>query len=152
MLEGFYTLMTQAPQSLQLGRFLSVSPIRVLITSQGKNLSTVLDHLRLNRLCQKIKRNTAQTVLKQVRSEIEALTQLAEREATSVVPDKVEQAKNKMRLALNSEIERLQALQRINPMIRAEEILYLEAQRDASETCLQQATLHLDALRLVINA
>jgi ATP-dependent helicase HepA len=152
MLEAFYTLNTQAPKDLQLDRFLPLTPIRVLVEANGKNLSAVLDHDRLNGLCQAIKRKTAQAVLTQIRSEIEGLTQLAQTQSEAQVEEKIQQATAQMKTSLNTEIERLVALQKVNPSIRDEEITFLQKQAAASETYLKQASLRLEALRLVINA
>jgi ATP-dependent helicase HepA len=152
MLEAFYTLNTQAPKDLQLDRFLPITPIRVLVESNGKNLSTVLEHERLNGLCQAIKRKTAQAILTQIRSEIEDLTKLAQTQSEMQVDEKVQEATALMRTTLNMEIERLVALQKVNPSIRDEEITFLQKQAAASETYLKQAGIKLEALRLVINA
>jgi ATP-dependent helicase HepA len=49
-----------------------------------------------------------------------------------------------------NEIERLQALARVNPNVRAEEIEFMELQREALAIALDSASFRLDALRVVV--
>ena len=48
------------------------------------------------------------------------------------------------------EIARLRALQRVNPSVRDEEIAVLEARRATGAEALRDATLNLQALRLIV--
>ncbi len=52
---------------------------------------------------------------------------------------------------LDGEIGRLQALRQVNPNVRAEEITYLEQQREQLTAILDAASLRLDALRVIVS-
>ncbi len=57
----------------------------------------------------------------------------------------------RMTASLDAEITRLQALRRINPSVRADELDGLRAQRDALATALDSSRLRLDATRFVVS-
>ena len=59
LLETFFIAHCVAPKDLQLNRFLPLSPIRLLVDVNGKDLSAILEHNRLNNLCEKLKKTTA---------------------------------------------------------------------------------------------
>jgi ATP-dependent helicase HepA len=60
----------------------------------------------------------------------------------------VDAARDEMVEALNNEIIRLEALRRVNPSVRAEEIEMLKEQKRLLEVHLTGARLRLDAVRL----
>ena len=52
---------------------------------------------------------------------------------------------------LNYELQRLQALQKINPAVRAEEIDFIQEQMQQNKHYMDNATLKLQAIRVVVN-
>jgi ATP-dependent helicase HepA len=152
LLEAVHTVSCAAPKQLGLQKFLPVSPIRTLVDIGGKSLGEVLAHNKLNALCKPIPRNTAQAVLKQVHTELQQLHSHSTRLAEQQLPTIVAAASDRLQKEIGSEIERLRALQRVNPTIRAEEITFFERQLDEGRHALDNAKLQLQALRLVVNA
>jgi ATP-dependent helicase HepA len=63
----------------------------------------------------------------------------------------IKQAREAMMTQLSHEIERLEALKKINPSVRLEEIELLKDQRRLLDEHLKAARLRLDALRLAGN-
>ena len=51
---------------------------------------------------------------------------------------------------LRSEITRLQALQAVNPNIRAEEIAFFERQLEALGKAIEASSINLDAVRVIV--
>ncbi len=76
---------------------------------------------------------------------LERAEELARAQADTLAQDATDAA----RAALDGEIDRLTALRRVNPGVRAEEIATLAAERDALLAALPAARLRLDAVRLV---
>ncbi|HEY2384139.1 MAG TPA: helicase-related protein [Terriglobia bacterium] len=72
----------------------------------------------------------------------------AESMASAQVPPIVEAARRQMNKQLSYEIERLEALRKVNPSVRAEEIHLLQEQRRMLDENLNGARLRLDALQL----
>jgi ATP-dependent helicase HepA len=151
LLEAIFAIHCPAPKGLQLSRFLSLSPQRLLVDLNGKNLSEVLPHERLNTLCQPLPRNAAQAALRQLSSELDQLVGHAQKLAQPLLAPRVDAAKMALQKMWTEEAERLRALQAVNPTIRDDEIAFCERQlRDGLEA-LADAQLQLEALRLVIN-
>jgi ATP-dependent helicase HepA len=61
-----------------------------------------------------------------------------------------QQAQAVMQQSLNAQIERLQALQKLNPSVRTEEIVHLQQQQQALADYISKARLKFDALRVVV--
>jgi ATP-dependent helicase HepA len=141
-----------APRRLQLGRFLPLSPLRLLVDISGKSLGEVLPHDRLNGLCNPLPKQTAPAVIKQLTDEIGKLVQHANRLAEAALPERIDQAKQQLTETLSGELERLRALREVNPAIRADEIEAMEQRLSESRQALQEAAMQLQGLRLIVNA
>ena len=150
-LETFYTVNCAAPKHLQLDRFVPLTPIRILMDISGKNLSKVLDFNQLNAMSQPVKRHLGYPIIKQISSTIETILQsttlLAEQQMTETIKNSQELMQNN----LNYELQRLQALQKINPAVRAEEIDFIQEQMQQNKHYMDNATLKLQAIRVVVN-
>lgn len=59
-------------------------------------------------------------------------------------------AEKEMKAALNSELERLQALKAVNPNIRDEELTQIETQMSELSGYIGKAQVQLDSLRLIV--
>jgi ATP-dependent helicase HepA len=151
LIESIYTPSCMAPRLLQLQRFLPTTPLRVLIDIKGTDVSHVLSHEALNKLCEKIPRATAQAIVKQQHAEIRKISLLADELANRKLPELIEQAEERLTQLIGGEIERLSALQKINPHVRNEEIVHLQNLLAASEAHLENTQLELQTIRLVIN-
>lgn len=75
----------------------------------------------------------------------------AEAIAREKVAEIVEEARREMNRQLSYEIERLEALRKVNPSVRADEIALLREQRAMLDQHFSNARLRLDALRLMGN-
>lgn len=104
LLEAIYTVNSQAPAELQLERFLPASPVRVLVDINGKDLSAAVPYDRLNQLCEKIKRPTAQALLKQVIPEINKMIAHTDQHAGVQLPALVASGKAAMAQGLGMKL------------------------------------------------
>ncbi|MDC0662215.1 RNA polymerase-associated protein RapA [Marinobacter sp. SS21] len=152
MLEALFTVHCPAPQALQLSRYLPLSPLRLLVDVSGRDLSAALPHERLNDLCSNIRRRTAQAVVPKIRAEVETMVDHAETLADNQLEPLRDAALARVRAFFNPEIDRLRALQRTNPAIRAEEIDFFEAQLAASEQAVGRASLALEGIRVIVTS
>lgn len=150
-LETFFTVNCAAPKYLQLGRFLPLIPIRILMDVSGKNLSKILDFNQLNGMCQPVKGQFANVIIKQIRTEVEGILEKSSIIAEERMLEGIELAKTHMRESIGQELNRLEALQKINPTIREDEIQFLKQQIIDSDYFISNATLKLQAVRVVIN-
>jgi ATP-dependent helicase HepA len=150
MLEAIFTANCVAPRSLQVERFLPLSPIRLLVDARGKDLAALVPHDRLNELVEKVKKPTALAIIRQVQGDVEAKMQLATELAEQRLHDILADADESMRRELGGELARLEALQRVNPSIRQEELDYLRYRVSECALHIQHASLQLQALRLIV--
>nr|MBP6724477.1 RNA polymerase-associated protein RapA [Halioglobus sp.] len=150
LLEALYTVNCVAPRSLQVERFLPLSPMRLLVDARGKDLAELVPHARLNNLVQSVKKSTALAIIKQVHKEAEAKMALATAQGEQRLRATLSRAEQFMRGDLGRELERLEALRAVNPSIRQEELDHLRHRIDECALHIQHANLQLQALRLVI--
>lgn len=150
LLEAVFLVSVAAPSALQLFRYLPVTPLRVLVDSQGRDLSAVLPQDKLQPLLQKIPRNTAQQIAKQARDPIALLIKRAEQVVEDARAALMAQAVSAVEEKLSAEIERLQALSTVNPAIRPVEIERLSEDKSLLKEYLASASLKLDALRVIL--
>ncbi len=150
LVEIFVTTVCIAPKSLQLERFLSINPKRILLDQRGKDLSDVLPHHRLNELIQKIKKGTAVAVIKRVTGEIEQALETANNLAKKSFEVLREKALNDMHSELGAELQRLRALREVNTTIRQEELDHLETLIEQCAAHIEKAHFDIQAVRLII--
>ena len=150
MLEALFVLHCPAPAELQLFRYMPQSLIRVLLDSNGKDLSSVLGIDQVGKLLQKVPRNNAQEVVRQARPLLSTMLQQAEEKTHSKQAELIAAAQTQVSEQLNSELERMEALMQVNPNVRQSEINYVQQRLAASQHYLSQAKLRLDALRVIM--
>ncbi len=150
-LETFYTINCAAPKALQLDRFVPFTPIRILMDINGKNLSKILDFNQLNTMCQPVKRHLGYPIIKQIDSSIEAILQKSNVVAEEQRAELLSKSQETMQNNMTYELHRLQALQKINPAVRDEEIQFVQEQIIQNKHYMDHATLKLQAIRVVIN-
>ncbi len=150
-LETFYTVNCAAPKELQLDRFLPFTPIRILMDVSGKNLSKILSYTQLNEMCETVKRHLGYPIVKQVHHDLEKILDQSNQAAEKQMREMIDHAYSEMKKSISHEVSRLEALQKINPTIRDEEIMFFKKQMADSEHFINSATLKLQALRVVIN-
>ncbi len=152
LLEALFTIHCPAPESLQLSRYLPVSPVRILVDTSGKDLSATLSHDRLNDMCSNIRRRTAQSIVPQIRPQVETLVAHAEKLAEPHLEPLRVAALERVKGLLGPEIQRLIAMQRVNPAVRDEEIAFFQHQLEQAEAAVGQACLSLEGIRVIVTA
>ncbi|OZB13028.1 MAG: RNA polymerase-binding ATPase, partial [Marinobacter sp. 34-60-7] len=115
LLESVFTVHCPAPESLQLTRYLPISPVRLVVDVNGRDLSAALPHERLNELCSNIRRRTAQAIVPRIRAEVETMVDHVERLAEPQLAPLKAQAMARIDEGFEPEIHRLEALQKVNP-------------------------------------
>lgn len=152
LLEALFTVHCPAPESLQLSRYLPVSPLRLLVDVNGRDLSATLPHDRLNDMCSNIRRRTAQAIVPQIRPQVETMVDHAETLADPHLEPLRATALDRVREVFGPEIRRLEAMKQVNQAIRDDEIDFFREQLAAAETALGQASLSLEGIRVIVTA
>ncbi len=148
LLEQHFVIECIAPAALHVERFLPPQPVRVVVDHAGADQSDdeVFKQARLrkgdvSKLLDKpvMKKKIVPTMLKKAQ-------EIAESRAAAMI----EAAKAAIESRLNSEIERLEDLGKINDHVRSDEIEGMKQQKLQLLEAVAGARVRLDALRLVL--
>jgi ATP-dependent helicase HepA len=150
LLEAIFTVSAIAPAGLQLHRYLPLTSIRLLIDQRLTDLSAILGSTHLDRLAREAPLHQARELLRHTRPQLTRMIDRLEKLADDEKGKAREAAIAGMRSEMKFELERLQALARVNPNIRPDEIRRLEELPARMEACLRQARVRLDALRVAV--
>ena len=151
MIECFFVIQCNAPKKLQLDKFLNTTPLRILLTSDNKELSKVLNHEQLNKICKTMKKSSRLPILKKIQSKIEDMIDVTQNKANKILMPLIDETKEKIEINLNNEIERLEQLKKLNNTIRKNEIDFFHELREKAHLHLDEAYSELKAIRVIIN-
>lgn len=150
LLEAIFTMKCPAPRSLQVGRYLNHSYLRIVADEHGRDFNELLTETMFNDSAGRIPRVTAQELVRHARPKITELIIQAQQLAVTKQQLIIEQAISTMHRSLQPEQDRLTALAAVNSTIRPEEIAYIEQSQQLLVDYLQSAQLSLDAVRVAI--
>jgi ATP-dependent helicase HepA len=150
LLEALYRVECLAPRYLETGQFIDQTPLRMLLTAEGKEVGDRLSSSFLAEHLQNVPTATSAAALSKLRQTLESLFPVLDAAAAKTVIARREQAVTHARQTLNLEWDRLQYLQSVNPTIREEEVLAMAQHRDACCEALSQAQPVLEGLRVCI--
>ena len=152
LLEVMYNVECVAPAHLQIERFLPPSVVRLLINSRGEDLDEKYAIEQLQGLPVDLGKQTIAQIISTQQEYLRRMLNLAEKQSVTLLPTLVTTANNTMQTELTQELQRLTALQRVNPNVREDEIESLREQMQLLHRYLHTARLHQDAVRLIITA
>jgi len=150
LLEAFFTTSCAAPPALQLQRYLPLTMTRIVVDTKGNDLSELLMEKHFNKLGQPVRILTAQEFIRHTRPKIINMITKAEQLASSQEASIIDAANTQMQSLQQSELHRLQALAKVNPNIRQEEIDHLLSETDELQHYLATTHLKLEALRVAV--
>ena len=148
--ECVYLVEASAPPELQLGRYLPPTPIRLLLEKTGKNLAPNVPFDNFNRQLKPVGRQTASKLVGALQSTIHPLLAKAEAYADVQLKQLQTQAQQQMQQQLQAQLDRLQALAKVNPLVRPEEIAYVQDKQQQLSQYIGKARLRFDAIRVIV--
>jgi len=151
LIECFYAMQCAAPKQFQLQRYLPATPIRILLEASGKELGDILKHGQLNKLRSHLKRSNRFAIIKQLKPQLESLLSQAQLQAEKKAQPLIAEAQRNANNLLNGELQRLKELKRLNGTVREAEIDFFEQQLVRVQEYIENASVELQALRLIIN-
>ena len=152
LVETFYRILCTAPKSLQAPRYLPATYLRILLDEKGQNLADKVNFEVIDLQLKDLPKGTVKQLLQNQRDSLEITIRNADNIAQETLSTVIEQATQTMASALDDEINRLLALQRNNANIRDEEIQFIKNQNSQLHTYLQEATINLEAVRVIFTA
>ncbi len=150
ILDCFFRLEVADIKGAQAQRYLPDNLMRLCIDEYDQLHQRKLTPDVIAQTSQYVDIDTAIKVIKSREDVIKKLLSKAEMKATEAMPQKLDQAQQSAQQALNKEIERLLALQTINPNVRDEEVDFFRQQLAQVEQQIAQANLRLDAVRVLV--
>lgn len=139
-----------APKHLQLGRFLPPIALRCLLDDKGNDLAAHVSFETLNDQLKSVPRSSASKFARAQRDTLLPLVANAEKTMQPRHAERVAQACAEFTASMDEEINRLTALQAINPSVRDEEIDTLRAYQEQGIDMFGKAALRLEAIRVLV--
>lgn len=149
LLDALFVLECVAPPGLQADRFLPPTPVRIVMNHAFEDVTEEIPFQSIRRHCYDL---TQSAMLENPQMKI-LLSQLIAESQAAVEPQKealIRSALQESEHTLSEEYNRLQALKKVNPDVREEEIILIREQKEALQQVIEKARLRLDSVRLII--
>lgn len=150
LVECIFTIEGISGRTNQSTRYLTSTSIRTLIDQQ-KRLHTGLTSALLEKHKQPVKRSIAAKIVAAHRPVIEDLLDTSKKVASKYAEKIRRQALEAAKEDMQSEIERLHALKRVNSNVRDDEIAHQEELLTQTIKTLERIDFKLDAIRILVN-
>lgn len=150
LLETLFMLEAGGQHVQQSNRYLPPAVIRILLDEQGSSDYPYLNHESVNQHLQPVATGIAKQVIQLKEDAIRELLSVSEQQASAQAPQLIAAAEARIQQTFTPEIERLKALQQVNPNVRDEEIQFFEQQLLQLTSALKSSNLRLDAVRVIV--
>ncbi|MDC9729642.1 MAG: SNF2-related protein [Methyloprofundus sp.] len=152
LLECLFVIECSAPASLQVHRFLPVTPIRVLIDQNDKDVSADFAHNDLHEIKNEIEDEQMTAFMVSQQEKINAMIAKAEEVSVLTMNHVVRDAIAEMLKNSAREIKRLKALSLVNATVSPDDLQALKDKAIAAHGHIAEAQLRLDAVRFIISS
>lgn len=151
LFEGFYLLSCVGDKKLQVPKWFPPTPLRVLLNSQMQDLTQKMPKKFLDEGTQSIDTEKRAQMGDLPKDFIKECIKKGKELCMARAKQYKDKFREDMLKSFNSEIERLEALRKVNPTVSETEILLLKFNRDNLSKVMDRAELSLDSLRLIVN-
>ncbi|MCW8906620.1 MAG: RNA polymerase-associated protein RapA [Sedimenticola sp.] len=148
-LELLYVLECPAPKSLQAGRFLPPTLLPLVIGQDLQTLELNPEQLEQERVTP-LPRGVVRKLVTPLRGHIQGMIGQGERLASGHLSTVMQNARSSMDRHYDAERQRLQALCRINPNVKTEDILRLQQVQGQLAEHITSSRVRLDSIRLLV--
>ena len=150
LLECLFSLESAPIEELQTNRYLPPTMIRVVCDERGADHNIKLSHTVINDTRQIVDKGIGNKIIKAKKKILKAMLQRSEKYGELKSAKVLQRAHEQATEVLTKEINRLTALSKVNPNIRADEIQYFEKQLSTLKDVIDAANLRLDAVRVIV--
>jgi ATP-dependent helicase HepA len=150
LLECLFSLESAPIEELQSSRYLPPTMIRVVCDERGADHHMKLPHRVINQTRQLVDIGVGNKVVKAKKNILKAMLQRSEKYGELKSVKVLAHAQQTASETLSKEINRLNALSKVNPNIRKAEISYFEKQLSRLTEVIESANLRLDAVRVIV--
>ena len=150
LVECLFRIHHVAPRSLELGRYLPPQLFRIVIDAQQRHISSALPFSKVAMHVNKVPRETAKQVIDSQRSLLEPMLDRAEQIAEGALAPAIEKGLQKITQELEPELQRLITLQAHNASVSSDEIDQLGVKVEAAKEAVNEATLKMEGVRVLV--
>jgi ATP-dependent helicase HepA len=150
VLEAIYTVYCPAPKKLQLQRYLPETMQRIVVGSNGMDMTNILKPEHISTRLNFVKKAVALNIIQHAKDTINTLVEKADGFVKPYQEALLETAVNDMKVGETAILNRLEALAAVNTNIRSVETDNQKEKMQQLERYLNQSQLKLDAVRLVL--
>ncbi|MCF8058866.1 MAG: DEAD/DEAH box helicase family protein [Bacteriovoracaceae bacterium] len=148
--EVYFVTDCPAPDFLDTKRFFPPTLIRTLVDKEGEDFADKWDKETLDSKLVQAEKSTLEKAIKVPKNLIKDLIKRSEVCAWEQAETLLEQQRLKMLDHMEEEIDRLEALSKINPAISPDEVDLMRALKKAMLDSSKQARLRLEGIRLIL--
>lgn len=151
LFEGFFLLSCVGDKKLQVQKWFPPTPLRVLLNAQMQDLTQKMPKKFLDEGTQSIDLEKRAQMGDLPKDFIKECIKKGKELCVARAKQYKDKFKEDMLKSFNAEIERLEALRKVNPTVSETEILLLRFNRDNLSKAMDKAELSMDSLRLIVN-
>jgi ATP-dependent helicase HepA len=150
ILEAIFTTHCPAPKRLQLHRYLPKTMKRIVVGSNGLDMSNIIKPEHIASRVTFVKKPVALNIIEHGQEAIKTLITKAEGIVLEQQSLLIEETIDSMQKHESSNLERLTALAKVNDNIRDAEITEQKNKMSDLESYIQRASFKLDAIRVIL--
>ncbi|MGE3608710.1 MAG: RNA polymerase-associated protein RapA [Bacteriovoracaceae bacterium] len=150
LFEGYYLLSCVADKKLQMQKWFPPTPLRVLLNSQLQDLTQKMPKKFIDENTVSLDQEKRAQLKDLPKDFIKECIKKGKELCLARAKQYKDKFKEDMLKNMNAEIERLEALRKVNPTVSETEILLLKFNRDNISKAMDKAELSLDSLRITI--
>jgi ATP-dependent helicase HepA len=150
VLEAIFTTHCPAPKRLQLHRYLPKTMKRIVVGSNGLDMTNILKPEHIASRLSFVKKSVALNIIEHGQEVIKGLITKSEALVVEHQDTLVEKSIADMLEHESANLERLVALAQVNPNIRETEIMQQKSKITELTSYIQRASFKLDAIRVIL--
>jgi len=150
ILEAIFTTHCPAPKRLQLHRYLPKTMKRIVVGSNGLDMTKILKPEHIASRLARVKKPVALNIIEHGQEAIKKLVTKAEQLVVEHQDQLVSDSVEGMQQQESLNLQRLVSLAKVNPNIREAEIAQQESKIADLQAYIQRASFKLDAIRVIL--
>ncbi|WPU66007.1 RNA polymerase-associated protein RapA [Peredibacter starrii] len=151
LFEGYFLLNCVTEKKLQIEKWFPPTPLRVLLDSKMQDATQKMPKKFIDENVEPLDAEKRAQLKELPKDFIKECIKRGKELCIARAKQYKEKFKDDMMKHMNAEIERLEALRKVNPTVSETEILLLKHNREKMVKAMDKAELSLDSLRIVIN-
>lgn len=151
LFEGYFLLSAVADRKLQLQKWFPPTPLRVLLNANMQDMTPKIPKKFIDESTQTLDHEKRAGLKELPKDFIKQCIRKGKELCVARAKQYKEKFRDDMVKAMDTEIERLEALRKVNPTVSETEILLLKYNKNNMLKAMDKAELSLDSLRIIIN-